>query len=107
MFKTLIPAAAAFALLAGAAATSTTPAQASDGIAGEYFAIGGCFQSRSAARKRARRLGAEVVRTDDYPNFRPGWWCAVQGPYIRGEAESWKAEFRTLGVGDAYVKSGW
>lgn len=107
MIKTLIPAAAALALLAGAAVTSTTPAQASDGIAGDYFAIGGCFKSRSAARQRARRLGAEVVRTDDYPNFRAGWWCAVQGPFLRDEAEGWKAEFRSRGVGDAYVKSGW
>ena len=107
MNKFFLTAIAAAAMMTGAATFNTAPAQASDGIAGEYFAIGGCFQSRSAARKRARRLGAEVVLTDDYPNFRPGWWCAVQGPYIRDEAEYWKSEFRRRGVGDAYVKSGW
>lgn len=107
MMKTFIPAAAALALMAGAAMTTTTPAQASDGIAGNYFAIGGCFKSRSAASSRARKLGAEVVRTDDYPNFRAGWWCAVQGPFIRDEANYWRGEFRRRGVGDAYVKSGW
>jgi iron complex transport system substrate-binding protein len=107
MFKFVTPALVAAALMAGASTLTSTPAQASDGIAGNYFAIGGCFQSRSAARKRARRLGAEVVRTDDYPNFRAGWWCAVQGPYIRDEANYWRGEFRRRGVGDAYVKSGW
>ena len=62
----------------------------------------------SRARLRAApRLGAQVVLTDDYPNFRPGWWCAVQGPYIRDEANYWRGEFRRRGVGDAYVKSGW
>ena len=107
MTRLMLSVFAAAALMAGAATLSTSPAHASDGIAGEYFAIGGCFKSRSAARQRARRLGAEVVRTDDYPNFRPGWWCAVQGPYLRSEAEDFKSEFRSRGVGDAYVKSGW
>ncbi len=107
MTKTFLSAIAAATVLTGIAAFNTAPAQASDGIAGDYFAIGGCFQSRSAANKRARRLGAEVVRTDDYPNFNPGWWCAVQGPFIRDEAEYWKSEFRPNGVGDAYVKRSW
>ena len=107
MTRTFLSALAAAAMLTGAAVIDTTPAKASDGIAGDYFAIGGCFQSRSAANKRARRRGAEVVRTDDYPKFNPGWWCAVQGPFIRDEAEYWKSEFRRNGVGDAYVKSGW
>ena len=107
MTKTFLSAIAAATVMAGIAAFNTAPAQASDGIAGDYFAIGGCFQSRSAANKRARQLGAEVVRTDDYPNFNPGWWCAVQGPFIRDEANYWRSEFRRRGVGDAYVKSGW
>ena len=107
MTRMMLSVFAAAALMAGAATLSTTPAHASDGIAGDYFAIGGCFQSRSAARRQARRLGADVVRTDDYPNFNPGWWCAVQGPFIRDEANYWRGEFRRHGVGDAYVKSGW
>jgi hypothetical protein len=107
MIRTFIPAAAAFALMAGATLTTSSPARASEGISGQFFAIGGCFKSRSAASSRARKLGAEVVRTDDYPNFRAGWWCAVQGPYIRDEANYWRGEFRRRGVGDAYVKSGW
>ena len=107
MTRTLLLVLAAAAMLTGVAAIDTTSAKASDRIAGDYFAIGGCFQSRSAARKWARRLGAEVVRTDDYPNFNPGWWCAVQGPFIRDEAEYWKSGFRRNSVGDAYVKGGW
>jgi hypothetical protein len=83
---------AALALIAGAFSV-TAPAQASDGIAGEYFAVGGCFQSKSAAR-----------------NPPGGWvqkWCAVEGPYIRSEATVARNDFRRRGVGDAYLKSGW
>jgi hypothetical protein len=57
MTKTFLSAIAAAAVLAGIAAFNAAPAQASDGIAGDYFAIGGCFQSRSAANKRARQAG--------------------------------------------------
>ena len=78
-----------------------------------HYIILGCFKSRSAARARLRSLGGSmvgggagtyVVNTDDYPNFRDGWYCVADGPYAtRSEAESiaWKEA-----IPDAYVKSG-
>ncbi|QDZ01273.1 hypothetical protein FQ775_13270 [Nitratireductor mangrovi] len=46
--------------------------------------------------------GLNVVHTDDYPNFRDGYFCVADGPYgSSGEAGSiaW-----TEAVPDAYVK---
>jgi hypothetical protein len=38
---------------------------------------------------KSSRVGGpgRLIWTSDYPNFRPGWWCRVMGPYgSRGEA---------------------
>lgn len=85
---------------------------AGDGICGWYYILG-CSRTQGGAWATLNRLGgpgvggwvgANVVHTNDYPNFRNGWWCVADGPYrSRGEAGSiaWKEA-----VPDAYVKSG-
>ncbi|GAB4360532.1 MAG: hypothetical protein Kow0026_22970 [Oricola sp.] len=78
-----------------------------------WYVVLGCDRSEAAmARKRAiiaaladdGTTRAKVVRTDDYPNFRDGWYCLVDGPFeSRGRAASvdWGET-----VGETYVKSG-
>jgi len=78
-----------------------------------HYVILGCFKRRSRATRRLNDLGgpgvggwagARVVHTNDFPNFRNGWFCVADGPYgSRSEAMSiaWKEAVR-----DAYVKSG-
>ena len=85
---------------------------ASDGICGWYVILG-CSRTQNGAWRTLNRLGgpgvggwagAQVVRTNDYPNFRNGWYCVADGPYpARWEAESiaWREA-----VPDAYVKAG-
>lgn len=74
---------------------------------GAWFAIGGCYQSSAAANRQAARLGVNVVDTNDYPNFRNGWYCAAIGPFDRRSAELNRQQFIAQGVPDAYVKRGW
>ncbi|NND48875.1 MAG: hypothetical protein HKN60_01340 [Rhizobiales bacterium] len=85
---------------------------AGDGICGWYVILG-CSRTQNGAWRTLNRLGgpgvggwagAQVVRTNDYPNFRNGWFCVADGPYsARWEAESiaWREA-----VPDAYVKAG-
>jgi len=87
------------------------PALAQGGACGWYVILG-CSRSQDDAYQTFNRLGgpgmgggagAQVVNTNDYPNFRNGWWCVTDGPYAtRGQAESipWREA-----VPDAYVKS--
>jgi stage II sporulation protein D len=35
----------------------------------------------SSARAQAKRLGAQVLRSDDYPALNPGYWVVYRGPY--------------------------
>lgn len=70
-----------------------------------WYAIMACDQSRSAMQRQTGE-GMFLIRTNDYPNFRAGWWCVADGPYTyqRGAQEvvsGWKRDFPT-----AYVKKG-
>jgi hypothetical protein len=70
-----------------------------------WYAIIACDQSRSAMQ-RLTGEGLMLIRTNDYPNFRAGWWCVADGPYTyqNGAQEvvsNWKRDFPT-----AYVKKG-
>jgi hypothetical protein len=70
-----------------------------------WYAIIACDQSRSAMQ-RLTGEGLMLIRTNDYPNFRPGWWCVGDGPYTyqNGAKEvvsNWISDFPT-----AYVKKG-
>lgn len=73
----------------------------------KYFVVLGSFRKRSAAQRRCYSFGdAYVVHTNDYPNFRNGYWACVIGPLTRGEAEDQMWASREA-VRDAYVKAGW
>lgn len=73
-----------------------------------WYAIGGCFEDKRSADRRAADLGdAYTVDTYDISNFRDGWYCAVDGPYrTKRDANVMRNQFRRSGVGDAYVKKG-
>ena len=70
-----------------------------------WYAILGCSKSRSGAQ-RAAGNGFAVIRTNDYPNFRNGWWCAVAGPTSKNSAWSIANDAKRGGVPDAYAKRG-
>ncbi|MEM7427986.1 MAG: hypothetical protein AAF441_17980 [Pseudomonadota bacterium] len=101
---------AAFAALVALAvpATSSIPAQA----AGEFkvaqacgwYVVLGCFKSWNSAQRRADNIGAIVVDTNEYPNFRNGWFCAADGPYSRSRARQLRWDWKGT-VPDAYAKS--
>ncbi|MGI9382493.1 MAG: hypothetical protein ACR2PO_05015 [Methyloligellaceae bacterium] len=93
----------AFTMVAGAG-LATEKAAAEPGA---WFAVGGCYKSGAAANRQAARLGVNVVDTNDYPNFRNGWYCAAIGPFDRRNAELNRQQFVAQGVYDAYVKRGW
>ncbi|MBB4301691.1 hypothetical protein GGD81_000708 [Rhodobium orientis] len=73
----------------------------------KYFVVLGAFRSQNAAYRRCSMFGdGEVVSTNEYPNFRNGYWACVIGPLYRNEAEDqmWASK---EAVPDAYVKAGW
>lgn len=67
-----------------------------------WYVISGCFRSWGPANNRAGKIGAYVVNTSDaaYPNFRPGWFCAVFGPYNKSTARS-KSKY----IKPSYIKN--
>ncbi|MEZ5841055.1 MAG: SPOR domain-containing protein [Hyphomicrobiales bacterium] len=73
----------------------------------KYFVILGSFKKKADAQKRCGRFAeAEVVDTDDYSNFRGGYYSCVIGPYSKALANEVLADYRHE-VSDAYVKAGW
>ncbi|MER0236777.1 hypothetical protein [Fulvimarina sp. MAC8] len=70
-----------------------------------WYAIFACSKSQSVAR-RAAGNGFLTIRTNDYPNFRNGFWCAVDGPFDRGTALSLANSAKRDGIRDAYAKRG-
>ncbi len=92
--------------------TLAAPLPAAAQMCGHYVVLG-CFKNANQAFERLNWLGgpmagggagSKVVDTNQFPNFRNGWFCAVDGPYAsRAQALSiaWKEA-----VPDAYVKNG-
>ena len=70
-----------------------------------WYAVFACSKSHKVAR-RAAGNGFITIRTDDYPNFRKGYWCAVDGPFDRGTARSLVDGAKREGIRDAYAKRG-
>lgn len=94
-------------------AVLATPVPLAAGELCGWYIVLGCDRSEAAMeRKRAiiaalsddGTTRAKVVRTEDYPNFRDGWHCLVDGPFENREA----AEAVDWGetVGETYVKRG-
>ncbi|MGI9522771.1 MAG: SH3 domain-containing protein [Hyphomicrobiaceae bacterium] len=77
------------------------------GAACGWYAIGSCSRNYRAARRVARQIGGDVVNTSspNYPNFRPGWQCAVVGPLEREVAQASAEQMRYSSVPSAYAKS--
>ncbi len=99
--------AASLAILASTA-SNITPAQANGEFkvaqACGWYVILGCYKSWNGARSRADRIGAKIVDTNNYPNFRNGWFCAADGPHSRRRAKQLRRAWRGT-VSDAYAKS--
>lgn len=73
-----------------------------------WYAIWVCAKNRRSAQRAANRFaGGYVVKTSDpdYPNFRNGWYCAVDGPMSRSEARSYVRELKHEGESSAYAKN--
>jgi stage II sporulation protein D len=54
---------------------------------------------QSSARVQARRLGAQVLHSDDYPGLTPGYWVVYRGPYAS------RTSAASAVTGGAYVRS--
>ncbi|MEO0800163.1 MAG: hypothetical protein AAFY53_13290 [Pseudomonadota bacterium] len=96
----------AVALGAMTLVTADAPAQASDGLVCQWFAIGVCAKTRAAAVRGARRFGGYVIRTDNIDNFRSGFFCSVVQRNTRGAAFAARNRMRNRGARSAYVKEG-
>ena len=90
----------------------TAPLRANAQACG-YYVILGCFRDANQAFERLNYIGgpgagggagSQVLDTNQYPNFRNGWFCVGDGPYgSKQEAQSiaWSEM-----IPDAYVKNG-
>ncbi|MEZ5792266.1 MAG: hypothetical protein R3D34_16280 [Nitratireductor sp.] len=67
-----------------------------------WYAVVGCARGWNQANSDAPP-GTYVIDTNQYPNFRNGWFCAVDGPYGT-KAEVPLSHWRSY-RGDAYVKN--
>jgi stage II sporulation protein D len=55
--------------------------------------------AEASARAQARRLGADVLRSADYPGLTPGYWVVYRGPFAERPAASGGAYPRRLSPG--------
>jgi len=73
-----------------------------------YFAILHCSRSYRTANSWNKRFdGGYVIDTSsyDYPNFRSGYYCVVEGPTSLRNARAIARDWRRYGSPDAYVKN--
>lgn len=95
---------ATLACAAAITVAALTPAAATTFQGCGLYVIMGCSKSHGGAQRMAGN-GFLVVYTNDYPNFRDGWYCAAEGPFGRSQANSFLASVRGS-VPDAYIKNG-
>lgn len=69
-----------------------------------YYVVLGCYNTYKKASWQANRIGAGVVDTNNYPNFRNGYYCAADGPHSKRRAKQLRRAWRDT-VSDAYYKS--
>ena len=105
MFKTFTKS-LCIAVIGGATFISASALQTAPGYAQAcgWYAIGGCFRGYNSAQNRAINIGAEVIDTGQYPNFRNGYFCAATGPWTKSKAGRERSRFKRSGVSDAYRK---
>ena len=73
-----------------------------------WYAISVCTRGRGGAGRAANTYGGYVIDSSsaEYPNFSPGWYCAVDGPMGKRAANQRKREMRQDGASSAYIKNG-
>ncbi len=88
------------------------PAQAQDRLCGWYVVLG-CERDEYQAERLLEKVrgvvlpgsaGTQKIESSDYPNFNPGLFCIVDGPFdsqVRAENVHWNDM-----VPKAYVKQG-
>jgi hypothetical protein len=72
-----------------------------------FYAILGCYGTRGEAQRWSNQIDAGYVintTSAEYPNFRSGYYCVVNGPTSRGQAQGIAASWRGV-VPSAYVKN--
>src|SRR5947209_19274861 len=72
-----------------------------------FYAILGCYGTRGEAQRWSNQIDeGYVVNTTsaEYPSFRAGFYCVVNGPTSRGRAQGVAASWRSV-VPSAYVKN--
>lgn len=89
---------------------------ASDEIHGNacgFYVVLGCGKDKTAIKEKMEfwggpgaggGAGMQVADTSEFPNFRDGFYCLIDGPYdshMRASEVAWKEA-----VPDAYVKNG-
>lgn len=106
IFKTFI---ASTLLAAGFTISAPTPANAQ---ACGYYIILGCFKNANKAFERLNYIGgpgagggagSNVLDTNQYPNFRNGWYCVGDGPF--GSKQQAQSIAWSEMIPDAYVKN--
>ncbi|MCB1418469.1 MAG: hypothetical protein KDJ74_05485 [Notoacmeibacter sp.] len=88
------------------------PAEAQDRLCGWYVVLG-CTRDEYKSERLLEKVrgivlpgsaGTQKIESSDYPNFNPGFFCVVDGPFdsqIRAENVHWGDV-----VPKAYVKQG-
>lgn len=73
-----------------------------------WYAISVCSRGRGRAQNAANRFGGYVIdsSSEAYPNFQPGWYCAVEGPTSKRQARIRRREMRQDGATSSYIKNG-
>src|SRR5262245_54469194 len=70
-----------------------------------WYAIAYCSQDMGSARAQTARFAGFVINTGDYPNFRAGWYCVVQGPLSSQDAaDGIVRRMKSQGAPTAYSK---
>ncbi len=90
------------------AAPASTPSTPS--ATGPYIAQISSSRDRSTAEAYAAQLQdqgypAEVLWSSDYPGLAPGWWVVYAGFFDESTADSYVAQARSLGDGDAFTRN--
>jgi hypothetical protein len=73
-----------------------------------WYAIMLCSTSRSEATRWSNNNGIGYVintSSDEFPNFRAGYYCVVEGPMGQGRAQATANSYRGISP-TAYAKSG-
>jgi hypothetical protein len=93
LISTAVATIAALSCLVGVVAAAPVSSDGPANVAkpeGSYQVAQACgwYAIFACARNRGVTGPGRTIYTSDYPNFRPGYYCKVMGPFSRGEAVS-------------------